>query len=505
MSRKKVVIIGAGIGGLGVANLLAKAGYEVHVYEKDTQPGGRVGRKAEKGFTFDTGPSWYLMPEVFSHYYDLLDESVDASLTLTKLVPAYKVFFEHTEPITITSELEKDAASFEIVEKGAGERLKKYVARSKEIYRLSLDHFLYTNFESLTDFMHQAVLKKIGLLPRLLAQSIDSYIGSYVKNPRLKQILEYTMVFLGTSPFTAPAMYSLMSALDFDEGVYYPQGGLYTIIESLVSIGGALGVTYHFKSPVKRIITIAGHASGVLLSDGVEVRADIVISNADLHFTETSLLPLQYQTYPQRYWKHREPGPGALLIYLGINKKLPQLEHHNLLLVDAWKENFDAIYRTKSIPKHASVYVSVTSRTDPSVAPTGHECVTVLVPLPSDLTLSTHEIAKLVDHYINQIEETTKCTIKDHIVTKSVFEPSDFKDLFYSWHSSMLGQSHILKQSAFFRTSNKSKKIDNLYYVGANTTPGIGLPMCLISAELVYKRLIGDKKGGRVAYIRKQW
>lgn len=502
--RKKVVIIGAGIGGLGTANLLAKAGFEVHVYEKDAIAGGRAGKKVEKGFTFDTGPSWYLMPEVFAHHYALLDESVDDWLQLRKLSPAYKAFFESGDPVVVTGNLKKDAATFESIEKGAGERLEKYVAQSKDIYRLSLDHFLYTNFESVNDFLRKAVLKKVGLLPMLLTRSIDSYVSGYVKNLRLKQILEYPMVFLGTSPFTAPAMYSLMSALDFDEGVYFPKGGMYSIIESMVSIGKKLGVHYHFKSPVKRIIVTNGEASRVELGDGKSVTADVVVSNADLHFTETSLLEMRYQTYPKKYWQDKEPGPGALLLYIGLDKKQPQLEHHNLLLVDAWKENFDAIYNTLQIPKKASIYVSVTSRTDDSVAPKGHENIFVLVPLPSDLRLSDKKLEKLSDHYIRQIEEMTGTDIRGHIVTQSMFKPSDFSDSLYSWRSSMLGQSHILKQSAFFRTPNKSKKVSNLYYVGANTTPGIGLPMCLIGAELVYKRLIGDKKGGRVKSIERR-
>lgn len=500
--RKKVVIIGAGIGGLAVANLLAKAGYDVHLYEKEATPGGRAGSKTSKGFTFDTGPSWYLMPEVFAHFYELLGESVDQQLTLKKLSPAYKVFFEHDKPVTITGQLEKDAATFEAIEPGAGQQLKEYVKSSKSVYRLALDHFLYTNFESVTDFLHSSILKKATALPLLLGRPLDRYVSGFIKNSRLKQILEYPMVFLGTSPFSAPSMYSLMSALDFDEGVYYPQGGMYRIIESLVQIGKQLGVHYHFNQRVKRIMVTSAHASGIKLYDGRVIAADIVISNADLHFTETSLLAKHSQTYPEAYWKNKEPGPSALLVYLGVSKKVPQLRHHNLLLVDAWKQNFDAIYRTQTIPEHASLYVSVTSKTDPSVAPKGSENIFILVPLPSDLGLTSKKAESLADHYIQQVEKMTGAKIRDSIVTKTMFKPSDFKDSFYSWRSSMLGQSHILRQSAFFRTPNKSKKVDNLYYVGANTTPGIGLPMCLISAELVYKRLIGDKKGGRVKEVR---
>jgi len=501
---KKAVIIGAGIGGLGLANLLAKAGYDVHVYEKNNMAGGRAGVKKEKGFRFDTGPSWYLMPEVFAHYYDLLGESVDEQLHLEKLSPAYKVFFEQQPPVVVTGDIDKDAETFESIEVGAGAQLRKYVAQSKDIYRLALDHFLYTNFESIRDLTHSAILKKLGKLPLLLSRPIDRYVGSFVKNKHLKQILEYPMVFLGTSPFSAPSMYSLMSALDFDEGVFYPQGGIYTIIESLVSIGKKLGVHYHLKSEVEQVVVVGRRAVGVQLKVGKVIDADVVISNADLHFTETRLLPPTHQTFPTAYWQNKEPGPSALLLYVGVDKKLPELEHHNLLLVDAWRENFESIYHTKKVPELASLYISVTSRTDPSTAPKGKENLFVLVPLPSDVTWSDSRAQAMATHYLMQIEEMTGVTILDHIVTLSLFKPSDFKDSFYSWRSSMLGQSHILKQSAFFRTPNKSKKVDNLYYVGANTTPGIGLPMCLIGAELVYKRLVGDKRGGRVARIKER-
>ena len=503
MQPKKVVVIGAGIGGLATANLLAEAGYEVHVYEKDKTPGGRAGKRTIKGFTFDTGPSWYLMPDVFVHYYELLNEPINKWLKLKKLTPAYKVFFETTKPVTITGKLEKDSQTFEAIEKGAGVALDQYVEKSNEIYQLSLKHFLYSNFERPLDFVRRDILRTSTRLPKLLLQPIDKYVSTFVKDQRLKQILEYPMVFLGTSPFTAPSMYSLMSALDFKEGVFYPQGGLYTIIESLVKIGKKRGVKYHYNAPVRRIMTDAGVVKGIHLESYEKVTADIVISNADLHFTETKLLKSEDQSYPEKYWETREPGPSALLLYLGVKGRVPELQHHNLLLVDAWKENFKAIYDKKSVPTKVSIYISKTSHTDKSVAPAGDECLIVLVPLPADISLSAKRIEKLTDHYLDQIEEMTGIAIKDRLVVKEVFKPSDFKTKFYSWQSSMLGQSHLLKQSAFFRTPNKSKEVRNLYYVGGSTTPGIGLPMCLIGAELVYKRIIGDKKGGRVSTIKK--
>lgn len=494
---KRVIIIGAGIGGLGTANLLAKAGYSVDVYEKESAAGGRAGRLTKDGFTFDTGPSWYLMPDVFAHYYQLLGEDVHAELNLVKLQPAYKVFFEHQPAITITGKLDQDTATFEAIEPGAGAALRRYVEKSDTIYRLSLRHFLYSNFSSLADFCKRDIILRGITMLQLAATSIDRYVGRFVRDRRLRQILEYPMVFLGTSPFKAPAIYSLMSALDFKEGVFYPQGGIYTIIESLVKIGHKNGVRYHFNSPVAAITSTGRQATGIRLHDGSTFSADIVISNADLHFTETQLLEPAQRSYPKHYWLTKEASPSALLLYLGIRGELPEFEHHTLLFVDDWKGNFDAIYTTKTAPEKASIYICKASQTDPSVAPAGHENIFVLVPLPANTAFDSAQAAQLTARYLDQIKTMTGVDLAARTVSQTTFGPDDFRTKYHSWQSSMLGQSHKLTQSAFFRTPNVSKELDNLLYVGANTTPGIGLPMCLIGAELVYKRLQGDKRGGR--------
>jgi phytoene desaturase len=226
-----------------------------------------------------------------------------------------------------------------------------------------------------------------------------------------------------------------------------------------------------------------------------------VISNADLHYTETKLLGTADRTYPEKYWKTQEAGPSALLMYLGIKGKLPELDHHNLLFVDSWKQNFHDIYKAKKLPGKPSIYVCKPSQTDTSVAPKGHENVFVLVPLPAGISMSESAAAKLADRYITQIEDMTGTSFAERIVSKTIFRPDEFGSKFHSWQNTALGPSHILKQSAFFRTPNISKKVKNLFYVGGSTVPGIGLPMCLIGAELVYKRLAGDRKGGPVNTI----
>ena len=483
----KIIIIGAGIGGLATANLFARDGHEVHVYEKNDQLGGRAGRFEKDGFTFDTGPSWYLMPEVFEHYYQQFDTTAQKELDLMKLTPAYKIY-SGNEPITITGDIEKDAKTFDSIEPNSGEKLKWYIAQSVQTYRLSLKHFLYSNFDSPWALAKGEILKHGAAMLKLATTPIHSYVKQHFKNPRLQQVLEYPTVFLGSSPYSAPALYSLMSALDFDEGVYYPKGTMYAVVESLVRIGESLNVNYHLDAQVDEIVTEHGKAKGILLSGGTTEHADIVISNADLHFTETKLLKPAEQSYPESYWAKREPSPSALLMYLGIKDKVPEFEHHTLLFTEHWQENFDSIFNKKAIPTPASLYISKTSQSD-TTAPKGHENIFVLVPLPAGISLSKKETEELADTYLEQINTTTGVDLKSRTVSRTLFGPDDFASKFNAWQSTMLGPSHKLLQSAFFRTANKSKKVAGLYYVGASTVPGVGVPMCLIGAELVHARI----------------
>jgi phytoene desaturase len=499
---KKVVIIGAGIGGLATANLLQKAGYHVSVYEKNGQLGGRAGQLKRDGFTFDTGPSWYLMPEVFSAHFRHFNTDVNKVLDIKRLDPAYKAFFENRAPITIKGNLEKDTQQFEEIEAGAGERLRAYVEQGDIIYQMSMRHFLYSNFTSLKDFLNKEVLMSSGKMLRLLTTSIHSRVQTFVTAKPLQQILEYPMVFLGTSPFKAPALYSLMSALDFKEGVFYPTKGMYSIIELMVSIGAKHGVTHHTGAQISSIVHDGGRATGVMI-DGKFVSADIVISNADMHHTETRLLDEPARSYPDTFWKKKESGISALLLYIGVKGSLPQLEHHNILFTDSWKENFTDIYDAKNIPTSASIYVSRTTATDPRTAPVGHENIFVLVPLPTGIDVTPTIKKELTDRFIDQLATTLATPdFKERIVTIESFGPNDFKDKFYAWEGTALGMSHLLGQSAMWRIPNTSKKLKNLYYVGASTVPGIGLPMCLISAELVYKRVMGIKRGGPISTIK---
>ena len=498
---RKAVIIGAGYGGLALANLLAKAGYEVAIYEKNPSAGGRIQAVKQDGFTFDLGPSWYLMPEIFEQYYELFDRSAKTELDLVRFSPGYKVWSEGYEPLIIQGDVDKDMTTFEAIEPSAGEKLQRYVTRSSQVYEVAVKHALYNNFTRFSDVLQWQLLRQLPTMLPLVWRTLDAHVSRRFRDLRLKQLLEYHMVFLGSSPFQAPAIYSLMSHLDFRSGVYYPRRGMLELVTSMERLGRSLDVAYNYNSPVKQIVLDTNQATGIELVNGERIAADLVISAADIHHTETKLLPPAARSYSEKYWQKRQPGPGALLVSLGIKGKLSNLHHHNLYFVKKWRENFAAIYETGTVPEHASLYVCNPSKTDPELAPPGHETLFVLLPLPAGVMLTPAQETACMDKIIQILGEmTSEPDLPKRIVSQLIYGPEQFGEQFNAWqYNAFGGESHLLLQSVIFRTRNRSKKIPNLYYVGAGTIPGIGLPMCLISAQLAYKRITGNHRRGPLA------
>ncbi len=511
MSR--VVVIGAGIAGLATAALLGRDGHEVTVYEASDTIGGRAGRWDAAGFRFDTGPSWYLMPEVFEHFYRLMGTSAAEQLDLTRLDPGYRVFFErYAEPLDLYSDRAKAAAAFESIEPGGGRALERYLDSAAETTRLALDHFLYNPFSSPAGLLVPPVLRRIGRLGRLLVQPLDRFIAQRIRDPRLRQVLGYPAVFLGTSPSDAPSMYHLMSHFDLDDGVFYPQGGFREVIDSVARLAEGVGARVVTGARVTGIRVDGGVARGIRYLDTIgethEVDADVVVSAADLHHTETALLPAESRSRSDASWRRGNPGPGAVLVMLGVRGELPGLLHHNLLFADDWTENFARIFGpTPSVPDPASLYVCKPSASDSTVAPPGHENLFVLVPVPADPSIGRGgvdgagdpSVERIADAAIAQLAAWTG--IRDlaaRIVVRRTVGPGDFAAEFNSWRGSALGPAHVLRQSAFLRGRTSSSTVRELYFAGATTVPGIGLPMCLISAELVAKALRGDDSAGRL-------
>lgn len=500
---KSVIIVGAGIGGIATAILLARSGVKVTIYDKLEKPGGRANWFEAHGFGFDAGPSWLLMPDVFEQYYSLIGRTMQTELDLIKLDPAYKLFFENHRPLVIRGDLEHDAQTFELIEKGAGQKLRKYIARAKKTYSAATESFLYTNFDDYRKLLSPRALRALPTVLWFSVQSIDRYVSRFVRAQVLKQVLEYPMVFLGASPYNAPALFHLMSYMDFGQGVFYPKGGMYKIIESLRIAADEAGVTFYQGHEVTKIITKNKQAVGIELATGEQAHAEVIISNADMYHTEHDLLGDDERSFPEAKWQKTVQSPSAILMYLGIEGSLPHLNHHNLIFTDDWRKNFADIFERKTMPFPASMYVCKPSYSDSTVAPEGHENIFVLVPIPAGLT--NLDIEKYTTRYLDQLGDMTGVSnIRNKIVYQKIFGPDDFRAQYHAWQGSMLGPSHLLRQSALWRAPNKSKKVANLYYVGGSTMPGIGLPMCLISAQLVYKRLTGDTSLGPIKQLRKR-
>ncbi|MET0295906.1 MAG: phytoene desaturase family protein [Microbacterium sp.] len=503
---KTAVVIGGGIAGLSTAALLGAEGYAVRLVEARDDLGGRAGSWERDGFRFDTGPSWYLMPEVFDHFFQLLGTTAADELDLVPLDPAYRVYTQTGAPLDIVSGRERATALFEAIEPGAGAKLDAYLDSAGDAYDLAVSRFLYDTYESYAGLRDPALLKRLPTLVPLLLRTLASHVDSRFSDPRLRQVLGYPAVFLGGSPYGVPSLYHLMSHLDLDEGVLYPRGGFTEIIAAVERLARANGVEIETGAPVAEILTTDARATGIRLHDGRELTADLVVSTADLHYTETALLPRELQSYPETWWAKRTPSPGAILLMLGVRGALPQLAHHTLLFAEDWRTNFDDIFgRDTRIPDPASLYVCRPSATDDTAAPEGYENLFVLVPVPADPSLGRGgedgdgdpRIERAADIVIDQIAQWCGIPdLADRIVVRRTVAPGDFEADLHSWRGNSLGLAHTLGQSALFRPRNASKKVAGLLYAGGSALPGIGLPMCLISAELVVKRLRGDRTPG---------
>ena len=509
MSQKTAVVVGGGIAGLASAALLAKAGMKVSLFEAKEGLGGRAYLWEKDGFRFDMGPSWYLMPDAFDQFFRLMGTSADQELKLVRLNPAYQTRNEGDSAVLkVSDDLNEVKQLFESIEPGSAERLQRYLDSAEDTYRLSIKRFLYTNFRDPRSFLHPEVLARAGRFIKHLLTPLDTFAGKHVKDRRLRKILDFPAVFLGASPYETPSMYHLMTHVDMNVGVFYPMGGLYTIIEAIERLARKHGVEIHLNSPVSQILTEKGKAAGVRVG-AVEYPADVVVATADLHHVETKLLKPEEQSLPQKWWDKKIPGPSALLLYLGVKGKIPHLDHHTLLYSDDWDKNFAEVFHKadgkRKVPSPASLYMCVPSKTDPTVAPEGYENIFVLVPTAADVSIGRGgvdrsgdpEFEAAADRIIQQIADWAEVPdLAERIVVRRTMGPANFADELNAWNGTALGMAHTLQQSAFFRPKNYSKKVKNLFYAGHNTIPGIGLPMCLIGAELVYKHLTADRSSG---------
>ena len=520
-SPRTAIVIGAGVAGLATAALLGKEGIDVTVIERSSAVGGRAGTLAvtgHEGFRWDTGPSWYLMPDAFDHFYRLMGTTTQEQLDLVDLTPGYRVFPENAQPVDVPTGVEEAAALFESLEPGAGARLRDYLASASDSYRIALERFLYTTFQSPAPFLHRDVRQRLGKLSQLLIRPLEDHVNELFRDRRLRQILTYPAVFLSSRPNKVPSLYHLMSHTDLVEGVKYPQGGFTGVVDSLHRLAVQHSATVALNTEVTAITTGRSgrrhHATGVRArrADGTigELEADVVVSAADLHHTETRLLPPKLRSYPETWFASRDPGLGTVLVMLGVAGNLPQLAHHNLLFSEDWSDDFAAVFDgpvdSRALGASRSLYVSMPSATDPSVAPAAHENLFLLVPVPAQESyghgdayrdMASAQVTAIADAAIDQLAEWADVPdLRERIVVKRTLGPADFAERYHAWRGGSIGPGHSLRQSAFLRGRNVSTKVDGLYYAGATTVPGVGVPLCLISAENILKRLRGDTTPG---------
>lgn len=480
---KKVIIIGAGFGGLSTAAFLSKYGFDVTVLEKNSQVGGRASTYIEKGFLFDKGPSWYLMPEIFERFFKNFNKNFFDYYKLVKLDPNYRLFFEDGQVIDVPSNIESVKDIFESFEKGSSRKLEEYINNSTYQYNL-IDKFLYRKYESIKDIIDLKLLTD-GIKLNIF-NYMDGYVKRFFKNKKLRQILEYTTVFLGSSPYNTPAFYSIMSHVDFKSGVYYPFEGFSKVAQAYAEVAKDFGCKILLNKEVKKIVVKNGIAKGVETNDGF-FDSDVVVSNADFYFTENSLLEPLYKSFDKKYWNRKILGPSAFLIFLGIKKKIEKLKHHNLYLVDDWENHFKTIFDIQKMPENPSFYISATSKTDKTTAPEGCENLFVLVPIASGIEDNDSLREQFFELIVEKISRLVGFDLKENILVKKIYSINDFVEDYNSYKGNALGLSHAKFQTAIFRLPYKSKRVNNLFFVGHYTHPGIGVPMVTIAGEVLSK------------------
>lgn len=487
--KKTAVVIGAGIGGMCTAARLAKLGYSVTVLEKETQVGGRANRMTQDGFTFDTGPTLLMMTEVLEETFGFCGKKLTDYLTLHQLEPNYRVIFGDHSQIEVSSNLPRFTAELSRIDAQAPEQFYRYFSDIAEFYRIARRNFIDRNFNKITDFISPRhgykLWRKRGLT------KLWDFTGRYFSDERLRQLFSFQSMYLGVSPYEAPAIYSTVSYMETGLGIWYPKGGMYSLSLALQKLCKDLGVTIKTSSPVKEILVENKTAIGVRLNKSV-VRADIVIANADLVYTYKNLIDSNLRPHmPNQKLVSFRQASSALLFYFGIDHDLPELLHHNVILSRKFKQNLDEIFHQKVMPSDPSFYVYVPTKTDSSLAPKGKQVVYVLVPVPNLEAKVDWDKAKqkIKAQVTKRFQKEFKIDLTKHIVTEASFSPQDFEDKYNLFDGSAFGLSHTFFQTGYFRPPNFSRDITNLYFVGASTYPGGGIPMVTLSAKLVVERI----------------
>ncbi|MGB1448980.1 MAG: phytoene desaturase family protein [Flavobacteriaceae bacterium] len=476
---KKIIVVGSGFSSLSVASYLAKEGHQVEIFEKNEMPGGRARQFKKEGFTFDIGPSWYWMPDVFDSYFADFGKKVSDYYQLEKLDPGYEVYFDTKESIKIGDTLDKIYQAFEAEEAGSSIPLKRFIKKAEDNYEIAIKDLVYRPGISPLELVTPVTIKKVGYF----LSTIKKEVMKEFNNPRLAQILQFPVLFLGAKPSQTPAFYNFMNFADFGLGTWHPDKGMYSVVEGMVRLAKELGVTFHLNETVEEIIVENKRASGIV-SNGKKHTADVVISGADYHHSET-LLPPQHRAYSEAYWDNKVFAPSSLLFFVGLDKKVKNVSHHTLFFDVDFDAHAADIYDQPKWPKEPLFYANFPSITDTSMAPKGKEACFLLIPIAPGLEDTEELRKKYFDLVINRLEHLTDQSIRESILFSESFCVNDFVEQYNSYKGNAYGMANTLLQTAFLRPKLKSKKVENLYFTGQLTVPGPGVPPSLISGKLV--------------------
>ena len=491
---RSVTVVGGGFGGLATAAYLARAGADVTLLEQHPELGGHAGTLTADGFRFDTGPSWYLMPDVFERFFDHFDREPTAYYGLERLDPQYRVFWKDGDHATVRPDRDQVRALFDSYEPGAGAKLDDYLATARENYELAMDRVVYedpTRFRELLDPSLAPLVPKVELF-----RSMDGFVGARFDHPKLQQLLQYTLVFLGGAPHNTPALYHIMSHVDLNLNVFYPEGGIHGVVEAIADLAREQGARIETGVEVERI---RGYAGNFRLDTDAGTRStDVVVSNANPAYTERELLASTARDHDPSYWDDRTYAPSAFMLYLGVEGDVEPLAHHTLVLPTDWDGHFRQIFERPAWPDDPAYYLSVASKSDDTVAPEGHHAVVVLVPIAPGLDDGPDRREQYRDAVLADLAERTGVDLRDRIVLERSACVTEFAQRYGDPQGSALGLAHTLFQTGPFRPGHRADR-DGLYYTGAYTTPGIGMPMPLISGEHTARDVVADHPIERTA------
>lgn len=479
---KKVAVIGSGFSGLAAATTLADKGFKVTVFEKNSSPGGRARKFEENGFLFDMGPSWYWMPDVFERYFNRFGKSTRDYYELQRLDPSYRIYYSKNTVWDVPAGENALEAFFEKIEPGSGARLKQFLEEGKYKYEVGINELVYKPGLSVTELLDWKLIT--GALRLHVFQSMSAYVRKYFRNPQLIQLLEFPVLFLGAAPAKTPALYSLMNYADMALGTWYPKGGMHEIVKGMVRLAEEKGVVFQYNSAVEQLPVTHGRIEHVWVNGRAEA-FDFVVAAADYHHVEQHLLPAEHRRYSEAYWQSRVMAPSSLIYYLGVNKPVKGLLHHNLFFDQDFARHADEIYEKPAWPENPLFYVCATSKTDPTVAPAGHENIFILIPVAPGLKDEPTVRDQYYELVMNRLEQLTGDSIRDHVVYKRSYAHNDFIGDYHAFKGNAYGLANTILQTANLKPGMLNKKVKNLFYTGQLTVPGPGVPPSLISGQVV--------------------